>query len=343
MEESLHLISLDQIEKFDRNGLVDMNSAPGGPTLNRDSYLVIPSFLAQDETDALLARSRLLLDQFDLQDHPFTKFTTGDNNHVGDDYFLTSGDKIRYFLEEDAVDDKGNLTREKQSAVNKIGHGRFLPFPSSCPPSLRLHDFPALHELDPVFRRVTLQNEKLRRLVRELRFHHDPVALQSMVITKQPQIGGEVREHNDSTFLYTSPPTALGFWFALEQCTRENGALSFLPGSHLTAPITKRFVRLPSGGTGFEQLLDPNQVPTPMGEYVLEECNPGDLVLIHGSVLHKSERNTSAKTRFAYTFHMIDSPPYAVYDDRNWLQPTKAIPFSRILDTPNLTLRKVGE
>ena len=75
---------------------------------------------------------------------------------------------------------------------------------------------------------------------------------------------------------YTSPPTALGFWIALEQCTQENGALSFLPGSHLTAPIAKRFVRLPSGGTGFEELLDPNQIPTPVGEYVLEECNPGE-------------------------------------------------------------------
>jgi hypothetical protein len=52
-----------------------------------------------------------------------TKFTTGDENHVGDDYFLTSGDKIRYFLEEDATDGQGNLTREKQKAVNKIGHG----------------------------------------------------------------------------------------------------------------------------------------------------------------------------------------------------------------------------
>jgi len=188
---------------------------------------------------------------------------------------------------------------------------------------------------------VTLQNEKLRGLVRDLRFHHDPVALQSMVITKQPQIGGEVPEHNDSTFLYTSPPTALGFWIALEQCTRENGALSFLPGSHLTAPITKRFVRLPGGGMGFEQLLDPNQVSAPVGEYILEECNPGDLVLIHGSVLHKSERNLSAKTRFAYTFHMIESPPFAVYDDRNWLQPTEAMPFPHILDTPNVTIREV--
>lgn len=70
-----------------------------------------------------------------------TTFTTNDKNHVGDEYFLTSGDKMsvlkpqffpmalttdfhsRYFLEEDAVDANGNLTREKQKAVNKIGHG----------------------------------------------------------------------------------------------------------------------------------------------------------------------------------------------------------------------------
>ena len=69
----------------------------------------------------------------------------------------------------------------------------------------------ALHELDPLFRKVTLENERLRALVRDLKFHKDPVgmrgyytrcllfsffdsillALQSMVITKQTQIGGE--------------------------------------------------------------------------------------------------------------------------------------------------------
>ncbi|KAJ3522067.1 hypothetical protein NMY22_g12048 [Coprinellus aureogranulatus] len=285
----------------------------------RDGYLVVPSFLSQEQTAELLQRSKDLLDQFDPETHPMTKFTTGDDNHVGDDYFLNSGDKIRYFLEPDALDPNGKLNREKQKAVNKIGHG--------------------LHELDPAFRRVTLENERLRSLVRDLKFHHDPVALQSMVITKQQQIGGEVPEHNDSTFLYTDPPSALGCWIALEKCTPSNGALSFLPGSQKTTPITKRFVRLgPGKGTGFEALVTPEEEKAvqerskaQQDKYIMETCEPGDMVLIHGSVLHKSERNTSPNTRFAYTFHLIESPPYANYDEKNWLQPTKEMPFSRVL------------
>ncbi|KAJ7132783.1 phytanoyl-CoA dioxygenase [Mycena crocata] len=286
-------------------------------------YLVIPGFVPAESVEELLARSKVLLQEFNLENHPLTKFTTADDNHVGDDYFLDSGDKIRYFLEEDAVVD-GKLTRPKDKAVNKIGH--------------------ALHELDPAFRKVTLENERMRALVRDLQFHRDPVALQSMVITKQPQIGKSsyfplrialsLGEHNDSC--YTDPPSALGFWIALEQCTASNGALSFLPGSHLTTPITKRFVRLPGGGTDFEPLVTPEvadqvaaQTEAAHGSYVLETCEPGDLVLIHGSVLHKSERNTSNKTRFAYTFHMIESQ--VTYDEKNWLQPTPGMPFSRIL------------
>ena len=81
------------------------------------------------------------------------------------------------------------------------------------------------------------------------------------------------------TSQYTSPPTALGFWFALEKCSPENGALSFLPGSHLTTPITQRFVRLPSGGTGFEKLVSPEvekQIEQEtQGDYIMEECGPG--------------------------------------------------------------------
>ena len=81
----------------------------------------------------------------------------------------------RYFLEEDALDEHGKLTREKQKAVNKIGHGMHNRSPvnlsalTGCPAGL------ALHELDPAFRKVTLENERLRALVRDLSFHRDPV------------------------------------------------------------------------------------------------------------------------------------------------------------------------
>ncbi|KAL1756279.1 phytanoyl-CoA dioxygenase, partial [Schizophyllum commune] len=282
-------------------------------------YLVLPKFVDDETVNALLTRSKELLDDFDADNHPMTRFTTGDDDHVGDDYFLDSGDKIRYFLEPDAVTD-GRLNRPKQLAVNKIGH--------------------ALHTLDPLFRRVTLENERLRAVARDLKFHRDPVALQSMVITKQPRIGGEVGEHNDSTFLYTSPPTALGVWIALENCTPTNGALSFLPGSHTalakwpglekTGGIEKRFVRLPTGGTGFEKIGTNTEVPKVEGECELAECEAGTTLLIHGAVLHKSPRNTGERTRFAYTFHMVENPwpgvnthPRVIYDEKNWLQPGK--------------------
>jgi hypothetical protein len=35
----------------------------------------------------------------------------------------------------------------------------------------------ALHELDPEFRKVTLENERLQALVRDLKFHQDPVGM----------------------------------------------------------------------------------------------------------------------------------------------------------------------
>jgi ectoine hydroxylase-related dioxygenase (phytanoyl-CoA dioxygenase family) len=58
------------------------------------------------------------------------------------------------------------------------------------------------------------------------------------------------------------------------------------------------------------------------GDYVIGEVKAGSLVLIHGNILHKSEKNVSKKGRIIYTFHVIEGDG-AVYDERNWLQPPK--------------------
>ena len=42
--------------------------------------------------------------------------------------------------------------------------------------------YPALHELDPAFRKVTLENQRLKDLVTDLKFHKDPVGTGSFFL-----------------------------------------------------------------------------------------------------------------------------------------------------------------
>ena len=152
------------------------------------------------------------------------------------------------------------------------------------------------------------------------------------MICKQPEIGGAVPPHQDSTFLYTDPPSAVGWWYALEDTTQENGCLSFARGSHKRSPIKKRFVRtgeqgkegtgfIDNDGAQFPEKLQGGTATTSDAEetYTMGEVKAGTLVLIHGNILHKSEKNLSGKSRFIYTFHVIEGNQK--YDERNWLQP----------------------
>ena len=59
---------------------------------------------------------------------------------------------------------------------------------------------------------------------------------------QQPKIGGEVRPHQDSTFLRTSPPSVIGLWWALEDSTQQNGCLWALPGIHQQG-VARQFIR----------------------------------------------------------------------------------------------------
>ena len=264
-----------------------------------DGFLVLRDFVTPQDCDVLRARAAEMVSAFDPGELK-SIFSTHEQSRMTDDYFLESGDKIRFFFEEHAFNSDGTLKHSKEQSINKIGH--------------------ALHDLDKAFNKFS-RSPKLRDLVADLGIE-DPRLLQSMYIFKQPNIGGEVTCHQDSTFLYTEPTNIVGMWFALEDATIENGCLWAIPGGHRQG-LKSRWVRSSSNnGMQFEVY---DETPWPEEELVPLEVKKGTLILLHGLLPHRSLANRSEKSRHAYTLHVISG--HSVYPANNWLQRSSDLPL----------------
>jgi phytanoyl-CoA hydroxylase len=170
-----------------------------------------------------------------------------------------------------------------------------------------------MHDLDPVFDSFS-RTPELAAVASDIGMR-DPVLLQSMYIFKQPHIGGEVTCHTDHTYLWTEPQSVVGFWFAIDDATNENGCMWALPGGH-RLPVRSRSRLNESRTATVMDVLDPE--PYPLDNLQCLEAKRGTLVLLDGAVPHLSAANTSDKPRHAYTIHAIDGA--ARYPDDNWLQ-----------------------
>ena len=274
-------------------------------TFHREGYLLVEDFLSQSECDALLRRTYAIIADTDLEQHPTVTFTTRDqeqSKHIKTDYFINSGDKIRFFFEEGALDGEGKLKVPVEKSLNKIGH--------------------ALHVLEPEFKKVAL-GEKMQQLAKSLDVNK-PAVVQSMVIFKQPHFGGVVNPHQDSTFLHTTPMRLYGVWIALEDADRENGCLWFAPGTHTTG-IKRRMLRTEKDGR-IELCIEGEDPNIDQENFVPVPVRKGSMVIIHGEVVHKSEENKSARSRNIFTFHFYDAGT-SEWSKENWLQPTEQVPF----------------
>ena len=260
--------------------------------------LILEGFVSAKKCQALREHTLQLIDAFDPVEVKHV-FSAMEQSQLGDRYFEESGDKIRFFFEHDAFDDEGKLRQEKQHCLNKIGH--------------------AMHDLDPVFDEFshTLELAELARCIGI----EDAGIIQSMYICKPPRIGGEVYCHQDSTFIYTEPESCVGFWFALEDATVDNGCLHFIPGGHKLG-LKERHYRGADGKLIFETLDD---TPWPEDSKLAAEAAIGALVIFDGRAPHLSGPNRSDRSRHAYTLHAIDRSCH--YPANNWLQRSADLPL----------------
>lgn len=257
----------------------------------RDGFLILRDFVPTATCDELRGQAEQLVHEFDPAG-VISVFTTHEQSRLTDEYFLESGDKIRFFFEEDTFFPNGTLKQSKEHSINKIGH--------------------ALHELDPVFRAFS-HSSQIRELVADLKIE-EPQLVQSMYIFKQPKIGGEVACHQDSTFLYNEPIDIAGLWFALEDATVKNGCLWVIPGGQRLG-LKSRWVRSPEGGMRFDVY---DATPFPEENLIPLEVPKGSLIVLHGLLPHKSLANRSEKSRHAYTLHFLGGR--SRYAPENWLQ-----------------------
>jgi phytanoyl-CoA hydroxylase len=264
----------------------------------RDEYLeqgyaVIEGAIPPPFMNSIRSAASRIVEEFDIDAHR-TVFSTGDRDRGRDGYFMQSAETVHCFLEEDALDAEGKLVRPKAQAINKIGH--------------------AMHDLVPEFSafcRQPLFAECLRAIA-----YHSPVLWQTMYIYKQAHIGGEVRWHQDASYLITEPSSIVGFWIALEDAHKENGCLWVQPGGH-TGPLREIYEVDHQSMTGTLRELDDTPWPS-VTDGIAVEVPAGSLVIFNDHMPHYSSQNRSESSRQAFTMHFAEES--ARWPEKNWLQ-----------------------
>jgi len=260
---------------------------------HENGFLVLEAAIAKQDIEKLKNAALQIVDAFDISSHRAV-FSTSDRDSGRDDYFFDSAENIHCFLEEGALDQDGELLKPARLAINKIGH--------------------AMHDLDPAFR-AFCQQALFGQVLRDIGYVA-PQLWQTMYIFKQPHIGGEVRWHQDGSYLISHPSTVTGIWIAIEDANRDNGCLWVQPGGH-RSPLRQIYEVDWTKREGV--LTDLDSTPWPgIDGAVAVEVPLGSVVIFHDHMPHYSSQNRSDFSRHAFTLHVAEKA--ASWSGSNWLQ-----------------------
>ena len=249
----------------------------------KNGYAIIKNFLSPEEVQELWDEvNKLIADHINNPDDVIQL------SDMGNKKWVTSLERTAIFVEPQSMVD-GKLVVPHDKAVHKIAHG--LQFDDTA-----------------VATKKTMYGDKMKDLVRRMTKQENPKVIQVMYLLKPPRIGEPRAPHQDETYLHTDPHGhVFGVWVALDDVTEQNGCLDFVPGSHKTVPLTRIFKKVHDEEVPFKYTGDADYLhDDEKYEYVRCPVSSGDLVLIHGLVLHKSEANTSSASRWAWAFHAWD-------------------------------------
>lgn len=120
----------------------------------------------------------------------------------------------------------------------------------------------------------------------------------SKLMQKEPRVGGAWEWHQDYGYWYKNeflfPDQMISIMIGITKATKENGCLQVIGGSHLMGRIEHGFSGEQVGAT--QHYVDLALAILPL---VYVELEPGDALLFHPNLLHRSAANLSDKARWS--------------------------------------------
>jgi len=125
------------------------------------------------------------------------------------------------------------------------------------------------------------------------------MTISTNVFNKPPGVDGRHPLHQDLRYFTLRPADGIvAAWTAISRCTRENGCLAVVPGSHRGPLRRHAYPGWDFVNRGFLAADD-----APIGDRVHVEMEPGDTLLFHPLLLHGSGRNRTDGFRRAISTH----------------------------------------
>ena len=139
--------------------------------------------------------------------------------------------------------------------------------------------------------------------------------------------------HQDSYYFRFDRSPQVGIWLAVTEATLENGCLYVLPGSH-REPVHEHVLdSRPGANLGYVEIVDHD-----MAGAVPVTMKPGDLLVFHSHLMHRSVDNQSSGLRAAMVYHLAeagttdrDAKPVPIND---WMPVRRRIETQVDIDAP---------
>lgn len=154
----------------------------------------------------------------------------------------------------------------------------------------------------------------------------------SKLMQKEPRVGGAWEWHQDYGYWYKNqflfPDQLISVMVALTHANKENGCLQVIKGSHKLGRVNHGFA---GEQVGADMIFVEHALKTM--DLIYCELNPGDALIFHSNLLHRSEANLSDKPRWSI-ISCYCSQSNLAYNETStaWKVPVDIVPDEAILE-----------